>query len=193
MIVARIIQGVSSSVVWVVGLALLYVKLFSLQMLRRFLYTQLRCDARKVGRKSIIGPPVGGALFTHFGYRGPFIFGVIGTAFDLAARLLIIERKDALRWGMDPKEMEHNSSKEQSAGQNANVPPKESPEELHGKDLETTEMSPAQTEGHVATSSTVDGQEKPQPVSLPMVLSRLVKSSRALMDIFTAFSTLHTE
>lgn len=44
----------------------------------------------------LIGPPVGGALYSAFGYRAPFIFGIIVTVIDFVGRLLIIERKDAV-------------------------------------------------------------------------------------------------
>ncbi|KAJ7151523.1 MFS general substrate transporter [Mycena filopes] len=97
MCLARVLQGIGSTMVWVVGLALL-------------------CDStpeQNVGRQLglamsgmaigfLAGPPIGGALYTRFGYRGPFICGIILSLFDLIGRLLIIERKDALRWNIDP-------------------------------------------------------------------------------------------
>lgn len=49
----------------------------------------------------LVGPPVGGALYTAFGYRGPFIFGIIVTFIDFIGRLVIIERKDAMLYGQD--------------------------------------------------------------------------------------------
>lgn len=50
----------------------------------------------------LVGPPTAGALYERWGFRGPFIFGIIITCVDLVARLLIIERKDAIVWGIDP-------------------------------------------------------------------------------------------
>ncbi|KAG1757941.1 major facilitator superfamily domain-containing protein [Suillus lakei] len=72
MAVARVLQGISSSMVWIVGLALL-------------------CDTtpeKNVGRQLgiamtglsvglLVGSPAGGALYTRFGFRAPFIFGEI--------------------------------------------------------------------------------------------------------------------
>lgn len=52
--------------------------------------------------RTLVAPPVGGALYARFGFRAPFIFGIIVAAFDLLGRAFIIERKDALRWGHDP-------------------------------------------------------------------------------------------
>ena len=48
---------------------------------------------------------MGGALYSGFGYRGPFIFGIIVTFVDCIGRLLIIERKDAISYGQDTWEM----------------------------------------------------------------------------------------
>ena len=50
----------------------------------------------------LLGPPVGGALYSRYGFHGPFILTIIATAIDLFARVLIIERKRALRYGVDP-------------------------------------------------------------------------------------------
>jgi DHA1 family solute carrier family 18 vesicular amine transporter 1/2 len=61
----------------------------------------------------LLGAPVGGALYGAFGFRGPFIFGIIITVLDLIGRLLIIERKNALRYGYDPTlKMVHEKEKE---------------------------------------------------------------------------------
>ncbi|KAI6005059.1 MFS general substrate transporter [Pisolithus orientalis] len=102
MAVARVSQGISSSMIWVVGLALL-------------------CDTtpeHKVGRQLgiamtglpvglLVGSPVGGALYSRFGFHGPFIFGSICAALDLLARLLVIERHEAIAWGVDPWAVYH--------------------------------------------------------------------------------------
>ena len=41
-------------------------------------------------------------MYDRFGYRGPFIFGISATGLDLIGRLIIIERKYAIRWRIDP-------------------------------------------------------------------------------------------
>jgi DHA1 family solute carrier family 18 vesicular amine transporter 1/2 len=51
---------------------------------------------------SLVGPPVAGSLYKRWGFRAPFIFGIIVTGIDLLARLLLIERHEAMRWGIDP-------------------------------------------------------------------------------------------
>ncbi|KAG9314671.1 MFS general substrate transporter [Chiua virens] len=97
MAIARALQGISSSVIWIVGLALL-------------------CDStpeKKIGRQLgiamtglsiglMVGTPAGGGLYTRFGFRGPFVFGEICAFVDLILRFLIIERDAAIQWGYDP-------------------------------------------------------------------------------------------
>ena len=51
---------------------------------------------------NLIAPPVAGVLYQRWGFRAPFIFGIVATAIDLLARLLLIERHEAMRWGVDP-------------------------------------------------------------------------------------------
>ncbi|KZV77539.1 MFS general substrate transporter [Peniophora sp. CONT] len=97
MALARALQGISSSMVWIVGLALLCDS-----TPEKYVGRQLGLAMTGLALGSLVGPPVGGALFGRFGFRGPCIFGVIVTMVDLVGRLLIIERKDALRYGFDP-------------------------------------------------------------------------------------------
>ena len=53
----------------------------------------------------MVGPPVAGALYQNWGFRAPFILGIIITVIDLLARLLLIERHEAIKWGVDPMEI----------------------------------------------------------------------------------------
>ncbi|THH30179.1 hypothetical protein EUX98_g4004 [Antrodiella citrinella] len=78
MILARVLQGISSSVIWVVGLAML-------------------CDTVP---EAAIGTQLGIAM-SGVSLGGPFIFGIIVTFVDSVGRLLIVERKDALLYDLD--------------------------------------------------------------------------------------------
>jgi MFS family permease len=51
---------------------------------------------------NFVAPPVAGALYQRWGFRAPFIFGIFITGIDLLARILLIERHEAMRWGVDP-------------------------------------------------------------------------------------------
>jgi hypothetical protein len=41
------------------------------------------------GGSSLIGPPVGGALYGRLGYKAPFAFGITFTTVDLVGRVLV--------------------------------------------------------------------------------------------------------
>ncbi|PCH33242.1 MFS general substrate transporter [Wolfiporia cocos MD-104 SS10] len=97
MVIARLLQGLSSSVIWVAGLALICDT-----VPERSVGQQLGLAMSGLSLGFLVGPPVAGALFSRFGFHGPFIFGIVVTMVDLVGRLFIIERKDALRWGARP-------------------------------------------------------------------------------------------
>jgi MFS family permease len=105
----------------------------------------------------LVGPPLGGALYTRFGFRAPFICGIIMAVVDLIGRLLIIERKEALLWNVDP----------------AATPPAD--------DEVAVEEKPA--EGAIVPGSAVtepaQAPPRPVPLSLASVVAKLFKSSRA--------------
>ncbi|EPQ61048.1 MFS general substrate transporter [Gloeophyllum trabeum ATCC 11539] len=139
MCLARIIQGVSSSVVWVAGLALLCETVPEAHVGR-----QLGLAMTGLSLGVLVGPPVGGALYHTFGYRGPFIFGIIVSVIDLIGRLLIIERKDALLWGIDPASLPEPDQEQNAQPDNTDVrEPQETKENITGhmggpQDVQTT-------------------------------------------------------
>ncbi|KAF9229686.1 MFS general substrate transporter [Gyrodon lividus] len=189
MAVARTLQGISSSMVWIVGLALL-------------------CDTtpeKKVGRQLgiamtglsiglLVGTPAGGSLYSRFGFRAPFIFGEICTAVDLILRSLVIERDEAMKWGYDPSvghkldplaTLEAPSSPQQSSGAIAapgsNLPRPEpisedSPTFNEPKPVITGDLRPPTA--HALSTSDVSLVCKPLP--LLSVISRLGQSPRAV-------------
>ncbi|KAF8592002.1 MFS general substrate transporter [Ramaria rubella] len=97
MALARIIQGVSSTFVWTVGLALLCDTTPEARIGQ-----QLGLAMAGLSAGVVLAPPIGGALYQRLGFNAPFIFSIGIVLFDLMGRLLVIERKDALRWGVDP-------------------------------------------------------------------------------------------
>lgn len=100
MALARVIQGISSSAVWIVGLALLCDT-----TPEHLIGQQLGLAMSGLSLGMLLGPPIGGALYSRFGFRAPFVFTIIITVVDLIGRLLLIERKDALKYGHDPAEV----------------------------------------------------------------------------------------
>ncbi|KAL1749154.1 major facilitator superfamily domain-containing protein [Schizophyllum fasciatum] len=162
MCIARVIQGFASSIVWVLGLALL-------------------CDCTppsSVGRQlgfammglalgSIVGPPVGGALYEKFGFRGPFIFGIGCSVADLVGRLVIIERKEAMRWGEVRADAPQG---EEAEGVQASFTP-----------------AAATTADPVVRTPSNGSSHPPRQFSAMEVLHKLRRSPRAIATVFMTF------
>ncbi|OSX67899.1 hypothetical protein POSPLADRAFT_1130162 [Postia placenta MAD-698-R-SB12] len=164
MVLARVFQGLSSSVIWVVGLALLCDTVPEKTVAR-----QLGIAMSGLSIGFLVGPPVAGALYNSFGFHGPFIFGITVTAFDLIARLILVERHHALRW--DP---ERHATPAPECG-DLSDPPSTAPVTNTTNHDETHE------------DTTARQSNEPSHLSLLAVLGKLLRSSRALA---TCFSTL---
>ncbi|KAH0590231.1 hypothetical protein J132_01681 [Termitomyces sp. J132] len=178
MCLARVLQGISSAMVWTIGLALV-------------------CDATPenlIGRQlgiamgglsigSLIGPPVGGALFTRFGYRGPFILGIAWTVVDLIARLLIIERKEALEYSIDPQRVDKYEGQTKEKNDHQKCGPRDQlPVEV------PLEINTTRTLDAPSPSCSVDDKRKRSQKSVLIVFFKLTKSSRALAAFILSFA-----
>jgi MFS family permease len=108
----------------------------------------------------LAGPPIGGALYSRFGFRGPFICGIIVSLVDLIGRLLIIERKDALRWNIDPAAVVPSVDRDEEKSAEGPVNP----------------APPTQQSDHTIVR-----------LSLVGVIARLFRSSRAVVVITVTF------
>ncbi|TFY70057.1 hypothetical protein EVJ58_g23 [Rhodofomes roseus] len=189
MVVARLLQGLSSTVVWVAGLALLCDTVPESSVGR-----QLGIAMSGLSIGFLVGPPVSGALYDRFGFHAPFIFGIIATAIDLVGRLLIIERKHAILWGIDP------AAPRKADSEAVETEPKKRPEQdaisaAPEKNTEKTAREltePAETQSPVAVNGTQSEQADtagnpsdyatPGPkvhLSLLAVMGKLMKSVRA--------------
>ena len=95
LLVARVLQGCSSAVVWTVGMAVLADTLPTNQ-----LGLAMGTIGSVVSLAMVSAPVLGGTIFHHFGYEA--VFYVLGGFLmaDVALRLMMIERKDALQYGM---------------------------------------------------------------------------------------------
>ncbi|KAF8213645.1 major facilitator superfamily domain-containing protein [Mycena galopus ATCC 62051] len=176
MCTARILQGFGSTMVWVVGLALLCDS-----TPEKFIGRQLGLAMSGLAIGFLAGPPIGGALYSRFGYRGPFVCGIIVALFDLIGRLLIIERKDALRWNIDPAAAPVDSNEEKTAGSpNATLAaaPVDADEEKAAESPNAT--APVDAESPDTTQSEIR-------LSLVGVMTRLFRSPRAVVVIAVTF------
>jgi MFS family permease len=92
-IVGRILQGVSSAVVWIVGLALIADTVRTDDIGHAMGYVFL---AMSLGL--LLGPLLGGIVYEKLGYNAVFIMAYILIAIDILLRLVAIEKKAAHQW-----------------------------------------------------------------------------------------------
>ncbi|GAA5829780.1 hypothetical protein JCM11251_007876 [Rhodosporidiobolus azoricus] len=93
MVIARIMQGFSGTVLWTIGLALVTDSVPEARVGVVLGYVMIGFSLGQA-----IGPPVGGTMYARLGYRAPFIFSIILVGVDLLLRLCIIEKHQALKW-----------------------------------------------------------------------------------------------
>ncbi|KZP00783.1 MFS general substrate transporter [Calocera viscosa TUFC12733] len=154
LVVARVLQGLASAIIWTVGVALI-------------------CDAvppNRVGQQmgtalvglsvgSVAGPPIGGALYAKYGFYAPFYFGIALAVLDLLTRLLVIEPQDARKWLED--EEQHGDPESQPTSEGAS----------EEKQLEVVAPAPEGATILVAAPAIAE-QKSPRPI-LEMLSHRL--------------------
>jgi DHA1 family solute carrier family 18 vesicular amine transporter 1/2 len=147
----------------------------------------------------LLGQPMGGALYRTFGWRGPFLFGIICSSVDLIGRLLVIERAEALKWGHDPAASLTRNSSDNDCPPGAEAVPTGALEKSHASSQSALDVTGStignpgeDTDIEVVASHKEGGLsaqaplQKP-PLSLPQVIIRLGTSPRALtacLDVF---------
>jgi len=169
MVLARVLQGVSSSTIWIVGLALLCDT-----VPEKRVGQQLGIAAMGLTLGVLCAPPIGGLLFQHFGFRGPFIFDIIITFVDLIGRLLVIERKDALKWRVDPGAVVSHVSQEAQTAPDAIEPPIVNSGE---EKIETHSPAPVVQPTDVPLDIN-NGTQQPTRISSMKVLKLMFRSCR---------------
>ncbi|GFF49303.1 uncharacterized MFS-type transporter C18.02 [Aspergillus lentulus] len=92
-VAGRLFQGISAAVVWTVGIALIVDTVEKEALGEAMGYAAM---GSILG--TMAGPLLGGVLYENGGYYAVFglAFGLIG--FDIFFRLILIEKKDALKW-----------------------------------------------------------------------------------------------
>ncbi|KAG1841315.1 major facilitator superfamily domain-containing protein [Suillus subalutaceus] len=200
MAIARVLQGISSSMVWIVGLALFYPENIVLTSINDLLSEQLGIAMTGLSIGLLVGSPAGGALYSRFGFRAPFIFGSLCAVVDLLLRLLLIERNVALKWGYDPSEPSAVVMKEApDASSTPDIQLSSIPiAHVHeSTDPETNEVEeptvpdksrlPNARKLSIARRSIIDLALNRRPTPLLSVIVKLSQSPRALVALTMAF------
>jgi MFS family permease len=132
-----------------------------------------------------LGPPLGGILYDSFGFHAPFILGIGLAVADFVGRVLIIERKVSVKWGVDPwgphqpnqsLEEPSHSAYEMSITESVTQSPRI---DQHVGD--TSSLKPASV--NVGPLET----ERPQTLSSWGVLWTLMRSTRAMVAVVNTF------
>ncbi|KAF9228298.1 MFS general substrate transporter [Gyrodon lividus] len=159
MCVGRFFEGISSSVVMTTGLALICDV-----TPEKDVGSQMGMVMASVPLGTLIGPPVGGALYERMGYKAPFVFGIIFTAVDLVGRVLVDDRRS----GSQSSEATIDQV-ELGREENLEAPP---------QDPSALEVVPP----------SADKEQEPQPqLSTPKVFWRLTTSIRPFMAYLVVF------
>lgn len=150
-------------------------------------------------RSLLVGSPAGGALYTRFGFRAPFIFGEICAFVDLGLRLLIIERDVALKWGHDPSAPTAVIMKGAlDASSTSDIQLSSLPTaQVHGSTTEINEVEdpmvpdksrlPNARKLSIARKPIMDPALVRRPIPLLSVIIKLSQSPRAMVALFMSF------
>lgn len=125
LMVARVLQGCSSAVVWTVGMAVLAETLPPER-----LGVAMGTVGSVVSLGMVSSPVLGGTIFHAFGYQA--VFWVLGgmLVVDVFLRLMMIERKDAEKWGVVVVEPEPETVDENTALINTPSPVRPAPSSM---------------------------------------------------------------
>lgn len=142
---------------------------------------------------NLVGPPVAGALYQRWGFRAPFIFGMFITGIDLLARLLLIERHEAMRWGVDPMAVVTGTKEkdpEVGSGATALSGTKESSSNspvCEGGGLAIVEIEEEAREGNQRKEHPQESRQSRATLLPHIVLLKLAKSPRATVSFLLTF------
>lgn len=144
------------------------------------------------------GSPIGGALYSRFGFHAPFIFGILCAALDLIARLFVIERHEAVEWDFDPWNTVAPSNASTVTLEAASPPPTEVMSKLASvvdpKEAKRQSKEPHPTVAESPRRFSIFGRTLGpestlvrKPSSITTVFANLMKSPRALTALAMSF------
>ncbi|KAL2809419.1 major facilitator superfamily domain-containing protein [Aspergillus granulosus] len=184
-IAGRLCQGASAAVVWTVGCALLVDTVDKDGLGQALGYIGMGMTFGAMG-----GPLIGGVLYEHGGYYSVYALAFALIALDIVFRVVMVERKHAVRWLRDGEgvgeEVRRESEKRAVPGDSA------SPDvTTSNPDLECQKDSPGPSESPMIRPS-AGNSTTPEPTPQPAVkrkgaLYTLLASSRILVCLWAYF------
>jgi MFS family permease len=144
-----------------------------------------------------VGPALGGTLYQKLGFHAPFVLGIALAVVDLIGRIIVIERRVALQWGVDPwgpTQTASHHSFEMSVTESTIQPTVHRSQTDISRD--STSIQPFPTDTVVdPTLLKVPGtspdskqlQQRPKTLSSWGVLWALMRSTRAMVAVVNTF------
>jgi len=132
LIVARVLQGISAAVVWTVGLALIVDTVGEARVGQAMAYAS---SAMSMGL--ILGPVLGGVLYDKRGYYAAFGLAFALIVFDLMLRVILVEKKIAVRY-----ENVAAANHDEESSSSVKLQPMQPVQQPHENDVATRTLSP---------------------------------------------------
>jgi hypothetical protein len=125
-------------------------------------------------RSILLGPTIGGSLYDGFGWHGPLIFAIICLVVDLLGRMLIIDRDEALKYGIDPRVIPVRTSVVRD-------------DEKVGTEATKSDEKPGLGREEPSVKESASSISQPKQHSLISIIIRMGKSPKALAPLICAF------
>ncbi|EON68984.1 hypothetical protein W97_08242 [Coniosporium apollinis CBS 100218] len=176
LVTGRVLQGVSAAVVWVVGLALL-----ADTVGKEAIGQAMGWVGMSMSLGILASPLLGGVVYDRAGYNAVFAMAYVLIGVDILLRLVMVERKIAVRWL--PEEEEGGKEKGDVEGGVATPPPRDRDVASSPERAETEKEQPGAVIAPTTTTRTDSHSDAAPPTqrraTLPPVLSLL--ASRRLL------------
>lgn len=131
LVVGRILQGFSASIVWTVGQALLVDTVGQKEIGQTLGWVSL-----SLSMGILVSPLLGGVVYEKAGYYAVFYMAFALIAFDIFLRLALIEKKLARQWGVEKESAEPQRASIQEVADTEVVTSSESAEDRTEKEEE---------------------------------------------------------
>ncbi|PCH43210.1 MFS general substrate transporter [Wolfiporia cocos MD-104 SS10] len=181
MSLGRIFEGISSAIIMTAGLALICDTTPEAEIGGQLGIAMVGLPFGGLFMdRSLLGPPVGGALYDRWGYRAPFIFAILFTLIDLSGRLLVIEGDDKSR--MSNRDTEASSESPDSFQNEDQQPRGPIAEKSYAEPSHTTATAIVEEKGTIQEQG---DNSKNQPAF--QIILRFLSTPRILVGLVVCF------
>ncbi|WVF68540.1 hypothetical protein IAT40_003308 [Kwoniella sp. CBS 6097] len=187
MVVARALQGLSCTVIWSVGFALL-----TENVEQKHIGRQLGFAFSGMYLGQTVAPPIGGGLYSALGWKAPFVFCVGVCSVELIARWIVVEQKDLLRyrgWARQQGLVVRSTNKTPAEAESPSAAPPVATIGDHGQEEETVTGPDSAPAGPVNRAEEEKEHQEEVMLNPWKLLKALCSSPRSIAAIAIHFST----